>query len=145
MMREDKYSIKKGANAILIIGALVITFIITACICVISADMKDTRAEIETEMTVEEIVLAETPLNDYLLFQASEEHTKFQVEAAQMVDRLIAEGRTTEEACEEAILWLSDAIYFDKLEFRKGYADVIEDIESYNRDYMKYLEKTQSL
>ena len=145
MMREDKNSIKKGAKAIVIIGALVVTFIITACICVISAEMKGAKAEPVVEMTADEKLLAETPLNDYLLFGASEEYTKFQIEAAKMVEKLEAEGKTTEEACEEALLWMSDTIYYDKEEFRAGYPNVIEDFEAYQNDYMEYLKETQRI
>ena len=143
MMREDKYSIKKGANTIVLIGALVITFIITACICVIGTEMKGAKAEPVVKMTADEKLLAETPLNDYLLFEASEEYTKFQIEAAHMVEKLEAEGKTTEEACEEALLWMSDAVYNDYQEFRSNYPNVIEDIDAYHNDYEEYLNKTQ--
>lgn len=145
MMREDKNSIKKGANTILIIGALVITFIITACICVISTEIKGVNAEPIVEVTADEKLLTETPLNNYLLYQSSEEFTKFQLEAAKMVEKLEDEGKTTEEACEEAMSWLSDAVYYDKIKFRENYPNVIEDLEEYQNDYIEYLKETQKI
>ena len=95
--------------------------------------------------TEEEQLLIDTPLNNYHLFLSSEKFTKFQLEAAQMVESLIAEGKTTEEACEEALLWMSDTIYNDYQEFRSNYPNVIEDIEAFHSDYEAYIAETQAI
>lgn len=142
---------QKDNKLFLILGVYIITFILIVCTFLIgkSIPLKEfdstvIAAESSVELTEDEKLLAETPLNDYLLFISSEEYTKFQIEAAQMVVKLESEGKTTEEACKEALDMMSDAIYYDKVEFRNNYPNIIEDMESYQKEYVEYLKETQN-
>lgn len=146
-MRKDN-TVKKDNETFLIIGVFVVTFILIMSTVAIGKglgikEFSGNTIAAEVEMTADEKLLAETPLNNYLLFISSEEYTKFQIEAAKMVENLIAEGKSTEEACEEALLWFSDAVYYDRVKFSESYENIADDIEAYEKDYIEYLKETQ--
>lgn len=88
-----------------------------------------------------EIMLEETPLAETVYWSSMDNFPKYKIEAAEMVNELMADGRSQEEACQEALQSVSDKIYNDTVTFINENKDLSPD--DWEKEYMAYIHMTQ--
>lgn len=87
------------------------------------------------------IMLEETPLAETVYWSSMDNFPKYKIEAAEMVNELMADGRSQEEACQEALQSVSDKIYNDTVTFINENKDLSPD--DWEKEYMTYIHMTQ--
>lgn len=95
--------------------------------------------------TVDTELLETTPLNNYSFYYSLDNFPKYKVEAAEMVDELMEQGVSEQEACQTAIDVTSDKIYEDTLEFSKTQKEYSWDVDPEEREaeLIKFMAKKQ--
>lgn len=102
----------------------------------------DVENKAHTEKAIEN-----SSLNQYLLFESSNAYPKFQLEAMDKQRSLINAGMTESSASLEAMKYLEDAVYEDRVAFSKEFYSTHEGAEAIECEeaYMEYLDKSQKL
>lgn len=135
---ESKKSEKKGNKYILVLLGVAFALIL------IIASVK------EVNRVNNEKLLAETPLVQSTYWYSLDQYPKYKLEAAKSVDKLIAEGKSEDEAIQIAINEVSDKIYNDTIEFSNEWNESHEaewddpDVsEEFQKDYEEWLVQNQ--
>ena len=89
----------------------------------------------------EQQLLAETPLKDTVYWSSMDNYPKYKVEAAKMVNELMAEGVDQVTACQTALEMVSDKIYEDTIQFIEENPSIGAD--EWETEYMTYVAETQ--
>lgn len=89
----------------------------------------------------EQQLLAETPLKDTVYWYSMDNYPKYKVEAAKMVNELMAEGVDQVTACQTALEMVSDKIYEDTGRFIEENPDIGAD--EWEEAYLEYVAETQ--
>jgi len=89
-------------------------------------------------------IVKSSPLNEYSYYYSLDEFPKYKLEAAEMVNELIAKGVSEEDACMQAIDVTSDKIYADTLEFYDNVDyDWNNDEVARQKDFEKFIARKQ--
>ena len=125
---------KKG----IVIGAILMICII-GTILLYKSHQSQTIQTTQTAQT--EISLADTTsLKDSIFWDTYRDYPKYRLEAAERVEKLVADGMTEEEACSIAIDEITTKVFEEKCEFIQQNNDLGDGLEE---AYQLYLKETQ--
>lgn len=96
----------------------ILTFVVVAITAIIFGSVIGVRVHnVNVAKAADEALLQATPLQNYNLWYGMDKYPKYKVEAANMVNELMADGMSQEDACIEALNYMSDSVYEDTKNF----------------------------
>ena len=126
---------REEAKGLKIRDVLIVIIAIVLVLCGIFGISKEIVNQQEQQL------LAETPLKDTVYWSSMDNYPKYKVEAAKMVNELMAEGVDQVTACQTALEMVSDKIYEDTIKFIEENPDAEGD--NWETEYMTYVAETQ--
>lgn len=108
---ENEETIVSKVKTNIFIAVMVLGVLAIGCVAGVKVqNAREARA-------ANEALLQATPLQNYNLWYGMDKYPKYKIEAANMVNELMAEGMSQEDACVEALNYMSDSVYEDTKNF----------------------------
>lgn len=108
---ENEETIVRKVKPNILIVVMVLGVVVFGCVAGVKVqNAREARA-------ADEALLQATPLQNYNLWYGMDKYPKYKVEAANMVNELMADGMSQEDACIEALNYMSDSVYEDTKNF----------------------------
>ncbi len=126
---------REEAKGLKIRDVLIVIIAIVLVLCGIFGISKEIVNQQEQQL------LAETPLKDTVYWSSMDNYPKYKVEAAKMVNELMAEGVDQVTACQTALEMVSEKIYEDTIQFIEENPSIGAD--EWETEYMTYVAETQ--